>query len=688
MILTSNAVEETLARAKEKLLSMRAAHGHWEGELSSSALSTATAVVALALVDRERHAGLIHGGLDWLTKNQNADGGWGDTTKSLSNISTTTLAWAAFGVGRVTPRGESRTAASGDAAYNNSVQRAESWLAKQAGSLDPSALSCSIAARYGKDRTFSVPILTTCALARKVPWDMVKPLPFELAACPPHWWKWLQLPVVSYALPALIAVGQARHHHLPTRNPVTRVLRDSTRESTLRLLKKIQPASGGFLEAVPLTSFVTMSLASIGLQDHPVARRGVEFLARTVRPDGSWPIDSNLATWVTILSVEAMERNEDERWKMEDCDRIVEWLLTQQHRELHPYTNAAPGGWAWTDLSGGVPDADDTAGALIALRALTAPAETPNTKLSAKQRGETSSAEDGQTPKKLQASNSSAPTPHPSIIPSVELGVRWLLDLQNSDGGIPTFCKGWGTLPFDRSGPDLTAHAIRAWLAWHDEMPPPIQVRIQTAIENALRYLGRTQREDGAWPALWFGNQYAANEENLTYGTARVLVALRELEGGRLKMEDGNGTQQSSILDIRSSGEKWLFSAQNPDGGWGGDKGVPSSIEETALAVGALVFVAARAEGGLPRSSPAATEQGVRWLIERTDGGRVFEPSPIGFYFAKLWYYEKLYPLIFTVGALQKFLTANRRELVCNRGLMIQERRRRALPAASFGGTI
>jgi squalene-hopene/tetraprenyl-beta-curcumene cyclase len=28
------------------------------------------------------------------------------------------------------------------------------------------------------------------------------------------------------------------------------------------------------------------------------------------------------------------------------------------------------------------------------------------------------------------------------------------------------------------------------------------------------------------------------------------------------------------------------------------------------------------------------------------------QPAPIGFYFAKLWYYERLYPLIFTVAAL------------------------------------
>ena len=31
---------------------------------------------------------------------------------------------------------------------------------------------------------------------------------------------------------------------------------------------------------------------------------------------------------------------------------------------------------------------------------------------------------------------------------------------------------------------------------------------------------------------------------------------------------------------------------------------------------------------------------------------RGFDPAPIGFYFAKLWYYEKLYPLVFAVAAL------------------------------------
>ena len=43
-------------------------------------------------------------------------------------------------------------------------------------------------------------------------------------------------------------------------------------------------------------------------------------------------------------------------------------------------------------------------------------------------------------------------------------GVTWLLDLQNRDGGIPTFCRGWTNLPFDRSShvtPALAAAQTR-----------------------------------------------------------------------------------------------------------------------------------------------------------------------------------------------------------------------------------
>ena len=63
------------------------------------------------------------------------------------------------------------------------------------------------------DRTFATPILTTCALAGLVSWDEVAPLPFELACLPQSWFRFVRLHAVSYALPALIAIGRCIYHH-------------------------------------------------------------------------------------------------------------------------------------------------------------------------------------------------------------------------------------------------------------------------------------------------------------------------------------------------------------------------------------------------------------------------------------------------------------------------------------------
>src|SRR5271166_5740573 len=85
--------------ARDALLAERTPEGHWLGELSTSALSTAVAVSALSLVQKSGHGAfdaLIHGGLTWLGEHQNADGGWGDTVRSFSNISTTMLCRSAF----------------------------------------------------------------------------------------------------------------------------------------------------------------------------------------------------------------------------------------------------------------------------------------------------------------------------------------------------------------------------------------------------------------------------------------------------------------------------------------------------------------------------------------------------------------------------------------------------------------
>jgi squalene-hopene/tetraprenyl-beta-curcumene cyclase len=39
--------------------------------------------------------------------------------------------------------------------------------------------------------------------------------------------------------------------------------------------------------------------------------------------------------------------------------------------------------------------------------------------------------------------------------------------------------------------------------------------------------------------------------------------------------------------------------------------------------------------------------------LSRVESGEWHLPAPFCFYFAMLWYFERLYPLIFTVGALR-----------------------------------
>ena len=159
-----------------------------------------------------------------------------------------------------------------------------------------------MAQRYGADRTFSVPILTMCAITGRLGrsdsgWRLIPQLPFEVAALPRRFFGALRLPVVSYALPALISMGLVRHRRGAS-VLLFRGLRDRAAPRVLRVLETLQPDGGGFLEAVPLTSFVVMSLVAAGEPVHPVVRDGLDFLRRAARPDGSWPIDSNLATWV------------------------------------------------------------------------------------------------------------------------------------------------------------------------------------------------------------------------------------------------------------------------------------------------------------------------------------------------------------------------------------------------------
>lgn len=565
--------------------------GHWHSTLSDSAVATAVAAFALARISPEIHASAIRRGMDWLLADQNEDGGWGDSPTSPSNLSATLLAWSALSM-------VSEPAAS---------QRATDWIDRFMGGHSPADIRRGICARYGGDRTFACPILTMCALAGVLgpdeeAWTIVPQLPFELAIMPHRVFRLFKLTVVSYALPALISMGLARHTNRPTRVRPLRWIRNILRGRVLHIATRMQPDNGGYEEAAPLVGFVTMGLVAAGHCTHAIVKNAERFLVSGQRANGSWPIDTNLDTWVTVLATQALTQAGGPG--LADANRacITRWLLDQQYDAMHPLTFGAPGGWGWSDLAGAMPDADDTCGVVLALRRL---ASSPG-----------------------------------DIARQAERGIRWIMNLQNSDGGIPTFSRGWGRLPFDRSCPDITAHALHAFTEWIQDVPPALGVAMRRRMERMVRYLEKVQTAAGGWDALWFGTQQVHGERNLVYGTARAVISLKTVPA------------QARSETVRKA-TVYLLAAQNSDGGWGPHPGVSSSLEETAMATWAM------ANAG---EQHAATRGG-HWIGHHTSRGEVLPAAPIGLYFDRLWYAETMYPLIFAAGAMNAMAEAESRSL-------------------------
>ena len=143
---------------------------------------------------------------------------------------------------------------------------------------------------------------------------------------------------------------------------------------------------------------------------------------------------------------------------------------------------------------------------------------------------------------------------------------------------------------------------------------------------------------------LWFGNQEEEGLRNPVYGTSRVLRA-----AGCGPADAPDATAWRGALE---RGLAWLVGVQHADGGFGGGPRSRATVEETALALEALCDCrsAGLSVDGLEQAVVAAAD----WLVDATDEGRRFEARPIGLYFARLWYSERLYPLVYGVSALER----------------------------------
>ena len=565
-------LKEMQTDAIERLMKSRSADGMWRGSLSSSAISTAVSVFALQRIDADKYASHIQAGVRWLHETMKADGSWGDSVESPSNMTATLLTYVSL------------------YAVGQAPHASREYLSQHLGGDSEEALTKGVLRYYGRDLTFSVPILMMCALAGVVKdWKKIPPFPFELATLPQRLFRYLNLPVVSYAIPALIAIGICQMHKKGGwLSPVRKLFVPKA----MRVLLRMQPADGGFLEAAPLTAFVSMCLAEGGFREHEVTQRCAQFLVDTVREDGSWPIDTNLSAWVTSLAAKVLPHDQV------DAEGLARLIQRNATVSVHPFTAAAPGGWGWSDLSGSVPDGDDTSGALMALYHLT---------------GKTSD--------------------------TVANGLRWLMWLQNNDGGMPTFCKGWGKLPFDRSSPDITAHAILAMGLWLPSLEGKLKADVQKSLDRMLNWMEKGTEEKRAggaagsgWVPLWFGDQDSADEKAPVYGTATAIDYLMSV-------------QHPVATQLAQSQIGFILTTQNEDGGWGGNKGVKSKVTYTCRALAAL--------GHFPEQYDDTKQRGWDYLYRRFQAGTLYEREPIGLYFSRLWYSEELYNVLFLLNALK-----------------------------------
>lgn len=584
----------------------------WQGELSSSPPATAAAICALSLADTEWKSaedtlrGRARQGVQWLIHHANGDGGWGDTPRSFSNLTATSLAWAALGL-----------APGGEAGLEAASHAGERWICQQAGNTAPAILVPMIRTRFRGDLALAAGVLMACVLAGRLgsdirAWRHVPPLPLERGALPPEWWSSCNPPAASWAMPLLLAAGQARHHNLASGCFAMRLLREILRNTALHRLAAIQAEDGNFQASPFLTALTTVGLLAAGYGRHAATEKGIRYLVSSVRPDGSWAMQASPDAWLTAKAVQALAApvlGPQIRPGLDELGALRHWLLGRQQREESTGLRLPSAGWPATSHPGAMPDTLTTAEALLALRAL----------------GD----------------------PGPEVIQAALGGVSWLLAAQNRDGGLPPFLRGWRHPEMERSGAEETALALRAWLAWLHVLSPDQQHRVQASVHHAIRFLMEEQRRDGAWGSRHFGNQYAHQEENLTLGTAGVLLALPELVA----------RSYFELVEPLNSGVLWLVKNQNPDGSWGGGQGGPASVEETALALEALAEALLQPQPLLVETREQvrnAAAWGANWLVQQIEAGKWTTPAPLGRLWGQFWYYEQLLPLLLATHALTK----------------------------------
>ena len=231
----------------------------------------------------------------------------------------------------------------------------------------------------------------------------------------------------------------------------------------------------------------------------------------------------------------------------------------------------------------------------------------------------------------------------PDTMSAIDRGVRWLLAMQNRDGGWAAFDRNNNReflryAPFadhnamiDPSSPDLTGRVLEALAQLGYRLG-------DAAVDRAVAYVRRAQNADGSWLGRWGVNGI--------YGTWQALSGL---------VAAGVPTDDAAVV----AGANWLLVHQQVGGGWGESPDSyafphlrgqgPITASQTAWAVMGL-----RAAG---LGDHSAVTRGIRYLLlMQNDDGTWDEPEWTGTGFPQVSYLRYHgYPIYFPLLALAQW---------------------------------
>jgi squalene-hopene/tetraprenyl-beta-curcumene cyclase len=287
------------------------------------------------------------------------------------------------------------------------------------------------------------------------------------------------------------------------------------------MIERLQ-GSDGLGAIYPPMMYAIMALDVLGYpEDYPARREAVRQFENLMVDDGHRPLFFQpcfSAIWDTSIAMFAL--GESGAAAGPAISRAANWVLEKEIRRKGDWSvkspTTEPSGWAFEFNNEFYPDIDDTAMVLLGLSR--------------------SHASDAEAQRATE-----------------QRALRWILEMQSSDGGWAAFDKdnNWeflSNVPFadhnamlDPTCADITGRVMESLGAYGYDLSHP-------AMRRGVDYLVRTQQPDGSWYGRW-GVAYI-------YGTCFALRGLRAA---------GENDREAHVL---RAGE-WLRAIQNADGGWG-----------------------------------------------------------------------------------------------------------------------